>query len=207
MLKNLEPSPVVTGIVLAGGKNLRLGRNKALEKVGGVTIIERVVSRLQPLIDQLIVVTASRPTELPVPSQTFFISDIYPESGPLGGIYTGLTVSKNFTNIVVACDMPFLNTALLHHMVALLPGADAVVPRLAEGMIQPLHSIYARDCLPAIKKLLDARQLAISTFLKDVKVHYIEQTECRRFDPELLSFFNINRQNDLDLALKLAEKE
>ncbi len=195
----------VTGIILAGGKNLRLGRNKALEKIGGVTVIERVVSRLTPIINQLIIVTADGKNHLtPIPSAKFK-ADAYPGKGPLGGIYTGLSASRTEFNIAVACDMPFLNTVLLRHMLELAPGFDAVVPRTRESLFEPLHAVYSRTCLSVIKKLLDAGQLSIRAFLAEVKVRYIEEDECRRYDPELLSFFNMNRQSDLDQAQKLAE--
>ncbi|MDD5191131.1 MAG: molybdenum cofactor guanylyltransferase [Dehalococcoidales bacterium] len=196
-----------TGIILAGGKNLRLGRNKALEIIGGKPIIERVVDRLLPLIDQIVIVTAKGPHELPTNLEAEFAEDIYVNGGPLGGIYTGLKASQNETNILVACDMPFLNTELLRHLVFLSPSNDAVVPRSGPELFEPLHAVYSKKCLPVIKKHLDSNDRAISSFLKDVKVLYVEEAECREFDPELPTFFNINRQADLEVARKMAEKE
>ncbi len=126
--------------------------------------------------------------------------DLYPEKGPLGGIYTGLSASSASANIVVACDMPFLNTELLRYMLELAPGFDAVVPRLKEGLVEPLHAIYSRDCQDHLKKLLERNQLGLGPFLKLIRVRYIEQAECQRLDPRLLSFFNINFPSDLDRA-------
>ena len=195
----------VTGIILAGGKNLRLGRKKPLEKVGGVPLIERVVNRLQPLTTQLIIVTSKDTRGLPSFSGAEFVEDIYPGGGPLGGIYTGLNASKNETNILVACDMPFLKTDLLRYLLSLSSGYDAIVPSSSSGM-EPLHAIYKRVCAPAIKQKLDEKERTITSFFKEVKVHYVKDKECRRYDPELLSFFNINRPADLELANKLAAK-
>jgi molybdopterin-guanine dinucleotide biosynthesis protein A len=195
----------VTGIILAGGKNLRLGRNKALEKIGGVTVIERVVSRLTPIVSQIIIVTADGKNHLTPLITAKFKADAYPGKGPLGGIYSGISASRTELNIAVACDMPFLNTTLLKHMLELAPGFDAVVPRTRESLFEPLHAVYSRTCLPVIKNHLDSEKLSIRAFLADVKVRYIEDDECRNYDPELLSFFNINRQSDLELALKLVE--
>lgn len=197
----------ITGIILAGGKNLRLGRNKALEKIGGVTVIARVVNRLTPLVSQLVIVTADGKNHLiPIPSAKFK-ADIYPGKGPLDGIYTGLSASRTELNIAVACDMPFLNTTLLKHMLELAPGFDAVVPRTRESLFEPLHAVYSRTCLPVIKNHLDSGQLSIRAFLAEVKVRYIEEDECRQYDPDLLSFFNMNRQSDLERAMKIAEKQ
>jgi molybdopterin-guanine dinucleotide biosynthesis protein A len=197
----------VTGIILAGGKNLRLGRNKALEKIGGVTVIERVVSRLTPIVSQLIIVTADGKNHLIHIPSAKFKADVYPGKGPLGGIYSGLSASRTEKNIAVACDMPFLSTTLLKHMLELAPGFDAVVPKNKSSLFEPLHAIYSRTCLPVIKSHLDAGQLSIRAFLAEVRVRYIEEVECRQYDPDLLSFFNINRQSDLEQAQKLAENQ
>ena len=197
----------VTAIVLAGGKNLRLGRSKALEVVGGKSLIERVVERLSPITDRLLIVTSQEQPELPVSREAEILLDTYPGKGPLGGIYTGLAVTQSLQNIVVACDMPFLNNELLGHMIGLLGDYDAVVPRLANGMIEPLHTIYSKNCLERMKTRLNNDQLGITSFVRqELRVRYIEEAEYRSFDPELLSFFNINRQSDLDKAIKLADE-
>jgi molybdopterin-guanine dinucleotide biosynthesis protein A len=189
-----------TAIILCGGKNLRLGRNKALEVIGGQSLIEWVMERLRPLAKQMLIVTAKEKLDLPVADKAEILVDVYPGKGPLGGIYTGLMAAKSSPSIVVACDMPFLNTELLGYMLELAPGFDAVVPRLAQGLVEPLHAIYARTCLPGMKARLENNQLAITPLLKELRVRYVEEAECRRFDPARLSFFNINYQSDLDWA-------
>lgn len=194
----------VTSVVLAGGKNLRLGRSKALEVINGRSLIERVMERLAPVASNLLIVTSRQQFDLPTIPGAEVLIDVYPGSGPLGGIYTGLLVSQTAQSIVVACDMPFLNTELLRHMVELSRDFDAVVPRLANGMIEPLHAIYSKSCLDKMKIRLENNQLGITPFLDEMRVGYIEEAECRRFDPELLTFFNINHQSDLEQAIKLA---
>lgn len=194
----------VTSVVLAGGKNLRLGRSKALEVINGRSLIERVMERLAPVASNLLIVTSRQQFDLPTIPGAEVLIDVYPGSGPLGGIYTGLLVSQTAQSIVVACDMPFLNTELLRHMVELSRDFDAVVPRLANGMIEPLHAIYSKSCLDKMKIRLENNQLGITPFLDEMRVRYIEEAECRRFDPELLTFFNINHQSDLEQAIKLA---
>jgi molybdopterin-guanine dinucleotide biosynthesis protein A len=131
--------------------------------------------------------------------------DFYPDRGPLGGIYTGLAAAQSSHSLVVACDMPFLNITLLRYMIELASDFDAVVPRLGERMMEPLHAIYAKSCLDNIKARLEQNHLGVHTFLKTVRVRYVERDECRRLDPELLSFFNINYQKDLDRAIALAK--
>ncbi|MFC2004279.1 molybdenum cofactor guanylyltransferase [Chloroflexota bacterium] len=196
----------VASIILAGGKNLRLGRSKALEVIGGKSLIECVIERLKPLTGQLLIVTSQEQFNLPITFEADILVDIHPSKGPLGGIYTGLLASQFPYSIVVACDMPFLNSELLRYMIELCGDFDAVVPRLGEGMIEPLHAIYSKSCLDNMKKRLESNQLGIHSFLNTVRVRYIERDECQRLDPELLSFLNINYQSDLERAVALAAK-
>ena len=193
----------VTGIILAGGKNLRLGRNKALEFLGSKSLIERVIERLQPLTNQILIVTSREQANQLLESKTQILIDIFPDSGPLGGIYTGLLSSKSSHSIVVACDMPFLNTELLRYMVGVPQDYDAVVPRLETDKLEPLHAIYSRNCLDNIKTLLQRNEFRVNSLLKSVRVRYIERAECEKLDPQLLSFFNINRQSDMKRAIAL----
>ncbi|MCX6003538.1 MAG: molybdenum cofactor guanylyltransferase [Chloroflexi bacterium] len=197
----------VTGIILAGGKSLRLGRNKAMEKIGGVPLIERVIRSLTPITNKLILVTGSDNKSFSSIKAAELVADIYPDKGPLGGIYTGLYYSGNVANIVVACDMPFLNISLLEHMTKLLPSFDAIVPRWPGGQTEPLHAVYSISCLPVIRKHLENNQFSVTTFLKKMHVLHLNKRGFSSFDPEFLSFFNINTQADLDLAIKLMIKK
>ncbi|UCC16439.1 MAG: molybdenum cofactor guanylyltransferase, partial [Dehalococcoidales bacterium] len=105
-------SKEVTSIILAGGKNLRLGRNKAFEVIRGKTVIDRVFERLEPISSQIVVVTSWTQFDIELNLNVDVVADIYPDMGPLGGIYTGLMASTSDVNIITACDMPFLNTGL-----------------------------------------------------------------------------------------------
>ena len=196
----------VTSIILAGGKNLRLGRSKALELLDGKSLLEHVIERLRPLSNQILIVASQEQLELPVVGEAEILVDIYPNKGPLGGIYTGLLASQSSRSIVVACDMPFLNARLLRYMLQLSRDFDAVVPRLEKGMIEPLHAIYSKNCLNNMKKQLERNQLKVHSFLKTVRVRFIELAESQKLDPQLLSFFNINYQSDLERAIALAAK-
>ncbi len=194
----------VTSIILAGGRNLRLGSSKALEIIGGKSLIERVVKRVKLVSTQTLIVTSPGQLAPPVADEVEVLVDLYPGKGPLGGIYTGLLASPSSHSIVVGCDMPFLNIELLRYMIELSQGFDAVVPRLGEGRVEPLHAIYSKGCLDNMKTQLEHNQLRIARFLNTVRVRYVEQAECQRFDPQLLTFFNINCQSDLDRAITLA---
>lgn len=196
-----------TAIILAGGKNMRLGRNKAAETIGGKTILERVIERLSPLCCQILIVSSPERTDFKGADSADVLTDLYPGAGPLGGIYTGLVKAKTELSIAVACDMPFLNTKLLGYLLEQAAGYDAVVPLIDGGLIEPLHAIYARSCLGVMKENLDKNQLSLIQVIRRLKVRYIEPDESRRLDPKLLSFFNINYQRDVEKAIELEKQE
>lgn len=195
----------VSGIVLAGGLSRRLGRDKAVEPIGGEPLIARCIGRLSAVADEIIVVVngIERGEQLPLPPACRVAVDVYADSGSLGGIFSGVSAMGNEWCVVVACDMPFLNTALLRYMLSLRAGFDAVVPVL-DGRPEPTHALYSKACLPHIERRLQAGDLKIARFFDDVSVRYVSQEEVDAHDPDHLSFFNVNTQSDLDRALELA---
>jgi molybdopterin-guanine dinucleotide biosynthesis protein A len=191
----------ISGIVLAGGKSVRLGHDKITEKVGGITLIEKVIASLEPLSQEIIIVTAQERTfpQLAGREKVKVATDIFPGRGSLGGIYTGLVRSDSFYNLVVAADMPFLNGPLLRYMIEASDGFDFVLPRVGQWF-EPLHAVYSRNCVKAIETLFEQGRRVIVELFSYVKVRYIEEEEINRFDPDHLSFFNINTKEDLDRA-------
>ena len=186
---------------------MRLGRDKALETVNDRYLLQRVVSRLSSFNSNIIIVTAAK---RPLPHfngypKIIMATDTYPGKGPLGGIYTGLATSDSVYNLVVACDMPFLNQALLRYMIQLSTNFDLVVPRW-DGMVEPLHAVYSKTCLAPIESLLKQGTLNIARLFTLVKVRYLEAEEINRFDPNHLSFFNVNTEVELKRARKLAKE-
>ncbi len=127
------------------------------------------------------------------------VVDLYPGKGALGGLYTGLMSATTYYSLFVACDMPFLNHALLRYLIDIAPGFDIVMPVL-NGFFEPLHAIYSKDCLIETKKLIDQDNLVIIELLDMVNTRYVEEDEIKKFDPDFLSFFNINTRDDLAKA-------
>lgn len=197
----------VTGVILAGGMSRRLGRNKALEPIGGRPLIGRVLERIHPVVGRVSVVVNDdqRAQDLQLPGGVCTVVDEHPSTGSLGGIYTGLANATTPWILVVACDMPFLNQQLLRHMLDLRNGADVVVP-VIEGRPEPTHAAYSKVCLPHIRKRIESNQFKIIGFFDDVNVTSIPQYEVDRIDPDRLSFFNVNTQTDLDKANRLAHE-
>lgn len=206
---------LVSAVVLAGGGSRRMGTDKAFLKMpGGGTIIEAILSKLARLSDEIILVT-NRPQRYE-PLGVKLVADIYPGKGALGGVYTGLCAMSHSHGLVVACDMPFLKPPLLRYMLVMAPEYDVVVPRAVpwgglkdvkegeetakEYFLHPLHAVYSKSCLEPMKDLLESGDLRIISFYPRVRVRYVEEGEIDIFDPEHLSFFNINTLADLRRA-------
>jgi len=197
----------MTSIILAGGKSSRLGRNKSLQTVGGKTLIQWVIDRLAILSTEIVLATAHG-EEIPCSSHVRVktVADAYPGKGPLAGIYSGLLASSGRRAIVVGCDTPFFSVPLLEYMTQTSPAFDVVVPRVKEK-VEPLCAVYSRNCVAPIKGLLNQNELRIIELFPMVNVRYVEEDEIDNFDPEHLSFFNINSEADLERARKLAAEK
>ena len=195
----------VNTIILAGGKSVRLGRDKIVEKLGTASLLEQVVSRVEPLCKKIIVVTANERnfSELADKPDVTVVSDIIPGQGSLGGIYTGLVTSDTRYNLVLAADMPFLNQTLLRYLIEVSDGYDFVLPHY-DDLYEPLHAVYSRDCIPAIETLFERREKAIIALFPHVKVRFVDAAEVEKIDPRHLSFFNINTPEDLERAKEIA---
>jgi molybdopterin-guanine dinucleotide biosynthesis protein A len=195
--------PEVSAVVLAGGKSQRLGMDKSLLRFGDEWLLQRILSQLATLSADLLVVAndGEKLASLKVP----VIPDARPGMGPLGGIYSGLQSMHCERGLFVACDMPLLNLPLLQYMIQLSPAFDVVIPRVGDET-EPLHAIYSKACLRPMADLLDRGQRRVIHFFDRVRVRYIEPKEIGLFDPEHLSFFNINTPADLLQAQELIRR-
>jgi molybdenum cofactor guanylyltransferase len=194
----LGACPDVTGIILAGGRSSRYGSNKALVELNGTRLIERAVEVMKSIFQEVILVTNT-------PADYAFLNlpmlpDLIKGLGPIGGVYTGLETISGKAGFIIACDMPFLHKNLIRHMVQVRQKFDAVVPRIG-WMIEPLHALYTKKCLPVIKASIDAHEYQIAKCFQKLCVKYLEKEELLAFDPELMSFFNINEPKDLPSCL------
>ncbi len=187
-------------LILAGGKNKRMGRNKALIKLNGETIIENQIRLLRGIFEETLIITNS-PWEYQH-LKVRMIEDVIPQKGPLGGIYSGLFYSESFYNFFLACDIPFPNVNLIAYMKNCVGNEDVIIPR-GTGF-EPLFAFYSKDCLLPMKKQIDSESLRITDFLSRVKVRVLETQELNKFDPAGVSFFNINTREDLKKARNMA---
>ena len=196
----------ISCIILAGGKSVRLGHDKVIERLGNSTLLEKVISRIDSFSKEIVIVTAEERTfsKLTGNPKVKTVCDILPGRGSLGGIYTGLVTSNSFHNLVIAADMPFLNRELLAYMAEVADGFDFVIPQMG-SFYEPLHAIYSKKCINPIETLIKKDRRVIIELFDYVKVRYVEAKEIDRFDPQHLSFFNINTLEDLKLAKEIAD--
>jgi molybdopterin-guanine dinucleotide biosynthesis protein A len=197
----------MTGVILAGGKSSRLGRSKALQIIGAKTLVQWVIDHLAILSSEIIIVTAYGE---PIPHSSNVrikvVADVQPGKGPLVGLYSGLMASSGAHAVVVGCDTPFLSTRLLEYMVQARSTLDAVIPRL-NNKLEPLCAVYSKTCLHPIRKLLESDELSVLKLFDMIEVRYVEADEIDMFDPDHLSFFNINSEGDLERARRLAAEK
>jgi molybdopterin-guanine dinucleotide biosynthesis protein A len=192
---------MITTAIQAGGSSSRMGRDKAFVELNGTPLIEHVIRRIANLGDEILIVTNRLQAYSHLGIRT--VPDAVPEAGALVGLYSALYAAQGDTVLVVACDMPFLNRALLEHQLQLASRADVVVP-LHQNLYEPLHAVYVRRaCLPALEESLQAGEERVVSFYPRVRVLPVDEAVLDRWDPSGLSFFNVNTPQDLARAERL----
>ena len=194
----------ITGIILAGGKSSRLGRDKSRETIGGVPLIRRVITAVGEVSREIIIVGGQHNELAEMGPNIRFVLDRAFGIGPLMGIYSGLSEARYACACLVACDLPFINPSVLRLLIDMAAGHQAAVTVIG-GTPQPTHAIYAKSVLPIIEETLRIEGAGLMTLLDRLDVKYIEEAEVREIDPELLSFMNINTERDLKEARRIYE--
>jgi molybdenum cofactor guanylyltransferase len=184
-----------------------MGQDKALIPFLGQPLIERVIKRIGGLADEL-VINSNRPDAyafLGLPIYT----DIVPDRGALGGLYTALFIAQHSLVSVIACDMPFASPRLLSEERRILEAssADAVIP-LTENGTEPFHAIYRRDrCLPLVKAALDSDNWKVNSWFGEADLVLMPREEILKYDPLQLAFKNVNTPEELHEAEQMARGE
>jgi molybdenum cofactor guanylyltransferase len=185
----------VTGIILAGGKNSRMGIAKAFLEINGIRMIDKILLVYREIFSEIIIVT-NDPLNYTNFNNAAIVTDIYKNKGALGGIYTGLFYASNDYSFITACDMPFLSSDFILYMISQINKHDIIVPELADGL-QPLHALYSQKCLVSIKRLLIADKLKIIGFYKEMQLKKIPEEKTKQFNHNGQLFLNINTPEDL----------
>lgn len=189
----------LSGIILSGGKSIRMGRNKAFIEIDGKPIIHRIQSLFEKVFNETIIVTNQKELFLSFNSKIY--TDLIPQRGVLGGLYTGLFFSSFPYSFCVACDMPLLKEGLINYLIKKIEDYDVIVPRTKDGL-QPLHAIYSKHCLGPIRNIMDEGKYKIIDIYPMVNVRVIEEDEFIFLDPSRESFINVNTPEELLLIHK-----
>jgi molybdopterin-guanine dinucleotide biosynthesis protein A len=195
---------MLTVCIQAGGASSRMGEDKALKPFLGRPLIQRLVERLSPIADEMIV-TTNRPEEYRFLGLRL-TPDLKPGRGALGGLYTALASASQPHVAVVACDMPFASPTLLEAASSLMvqEETDVVIAKSDEGY-EPIHAVYRREtCLPAIDAAIAADQWKVIAWFPQVKVRVLTPEELKRYDPDGLAFWNVNTPEEFIQAEQLA---
>ncbi|HYA90321.1 MAG TPA: molybdenum cofactor guanylyltransferase [Thermodesulfobacteriota bacterium] len=190
----MESKNSLSGIILSGGKSLRMGENKAFLEIEGTPIITRIYHLFKELFQEVIIVTNQMEFFKNFDSKIY--NDLMPDKGALGGLYTGIFFSSFQYSFCVACDMPFIKKSLVEYLVKNIQNNDVVVPRTQDGL-QPLHAIYSKNCLQPIEKIIEEGKYKIIDMYKMVRVRVVEEHEFLCLDPFRDSFININTPEEL----------
>ncbi len=182
----------MTAIILTGGKNLRMGFNKAFLKYGDKTFIEHQIAKLSKIFDEIIL-SANDPLtykslNLPI------VPDIVPEKGPLSGLCAGLMHSTNPHAFVIACDMPFIDENVILYLSRQIGDYDVVAPQTSRGL-EPMHAFYSKNCIQPMYRCLKEGRLRIVDFFSEVKVKIVDEKELKELkelDSFTKSLINLN---------------
>lgn len=193
-----------TGVILAGGENKRLpGIHKGFIEIAEVRIIDRILSLFNRLFDEIIVVT-NKP-ELYYDFDAKIVTDIFPVKSSLAGIHAGLFYSSNDNIFVSACDTPYLNVNLVKKILDSIEQSKTVVVPEVELGLEPLCAVYSKRCIPHIEESIKKGKMSIRSFFTKNRTKKISEPVLRKFDKDLISFFNINTEDDLKEAKRISE--
>ena len=189
----------ITGIILAGGENKRLGgENKAFLPLGQNRVFDMVYNLQQKLFDEIVIVT-NQPLDY-LEWNAKIVTDLFDYRSSLTGIHAGLSVIGNDYAFICSCDAPFIKKEMVELILERSsPHIDVVVPEVTKGL-EPLCALYSKRCVEAIARNLKQKKFAIRATYNSLRVKKISEVALRRCDPELHSFFNINTRQDLEEA-------
>ena len=191
----------VSGVILAGGTSRRMGRDKALLLFDGQPLIARVAERLRTVVDEVIIAANDR--ELYGAYGDRCVPDVYQRVGTLAGIHAGLQAAAHDLALVVGCDMPFLDPAVLAWFAEAAVASDADLVALRHGkFVEPLHAVYRKSCLPVIEATIQSGERCAYAYWNEIQVRYVSPSEIAALDPELVSFRNVNTPDQWSQAIQ-----
>lgn len=181
----------ITGIILAGGKSLRMGSDKAFVQLNKKTLLERAIELIQPFCDLLLISSNNQEHDK-------FGYEIIPDEikncGPIGGIYSCLKHSSNDWNMVLSVDSAFVEPEFVRYLISEIDNSDALVPFHKKGK-EPLIALYHKNSLAQIEKMLKSGDFKMHNLLDSLNTKFVDTQNWVENCPQL--FLNLNRPEDL----------
>jgi len=180
-----------------------MGCDKRNLIISGKSLFTHVLHVLESVFSEIIIVVATISSVVQKMNHQV-VTDLIPDKGSAGGLYTGLSYSSNPQVFAVACDMPFLNPAVIKKVCSLSFSMDVAMVKLSNGF-QPMHSVYSKQCFPVLHRMINDNQLRLQDLLlqKDLTTKILGQEVVQAIDPQFKSFLNVNTPADLEVAEKL----
>ena len=177
-----------TAIILSGGKSSRMGEDKGLMLLNGKPMIQHVINVVTPLVDEVIIIS-NQSTYKKFGLKVY--EDLIKDKGPLAGIYTGLFYSSSEKNIVLSCDTPYINSALISFLLDNSKGYDITIPENDKTTHQ-LIGVFSKSCIENFKNCLEKNQLKAITAFESLNLNVVN---ANHFDKNI--FTNINAKSDI----------
>ncbi len=192
-----------SAIVLVGGQAKRAGgREKYFFSYGGKTFIEHILGSLRGVVEEIVLAARD-----PAQCERFChlegvrcVSDIRQGIGPTGGLHAGVLEVKGDLVVVIACDMPCINPRVIEYLFSLIGDYDAVIPVWNPEMFEPLHAVYRRSALLAY--LEEPGHRSLREMVKAMRARFVEIGDLRQIDPDLMTFTNVNKIEELERIRK-----
>ncbi len=190
----------LTILILAGGKSERLGQVKSLVKFGTEPMIKKVVDRVYPLSDEIVISSKAKVKELEniFPDLRIY-GDKFEKKAPLTGLISSLPHIKRKYVAIVPCDSPKLNPEVIELLYEKAKNHSAAVPKWSSGLIEPLIAVYhVPELINVTKSAWRNKQMKLTEIIDRLKdVTYVSTEEIKKIDEELETFLNINTQEDI----------
>jgi molybdopterin-guanine dinucleotide biosynthesis protein A len=190
--------PPVSGIVLAGGRSARFGRDKLAEPIGETPLLHLAIQAMATLASEVIVV-APPDVDPPIPDGVRLVHDAAPYEGPLAGCLTGLTAAREPLVLVAGGDMPSLDPAVLGLLVRTLEAssADAALLEYRGHRQQLPFAVRTGAGTDVASRLLAQRERRLSALAERLTVRVLREEEWRPLDPEARTLRDVDDPRDL----------
>ena len=179
----------ITGIILAGGKSSRMGKDKGFLELNGKTFMSHIIEALKPVVKEIIVVSNASDYDV---FNLIRVEDMIEDAGPLAGLYTGLFHSETENNIVLSCDVPLISTGVLKKLIDGFTSVADAIQIESQGKTMPLIAMYKKHCWKHFLKQLEQGERRMRVVVEGL------QTKTLKLDTDSEQYVrNINTLSEL----------